>query len=166
MPRLWPVLVGACALAVGILLFRGVLDHRAQSRQEQDLALESARARADADREAQKVVKDYERRAAASKFENARAALAKARAAGERARTLFQTAPGDPALVSKLDEAYGAYTRYLSIVSSDADVLVERAGIHELRRNDDLALKDLELAVRLKPSLEPAVRDRLARLRK
>jgi hypothetical protein len=165
MPRLWPALVGACALAVGALLLRSALNHDAQSRQDRQLAIESARARAEADREAQKVVKDYERRAAATKLETARAALAKARAAGERARTLLQSAPGDPALVPKLDEAYGAYTQYLTVVAGDADVLVERAGIHELRRNDDLALKDLDLAVRLNPALEPAVRERLARLR-
>jgi len=68
-----------------------------------------------------------------------------------------------PELTVALNEAFVAYNLYLRVFPDDAVVCVERARTHEMRRNYDLAIADLEHAISLQPNLEPALRDRIAK---
>ncbi len=162
----WFLLILASAVIFCFLLGLTIVELRQRHDRELDRALESAHARRSADQESLRVVRDYERGALAVRQDAARAQLARGRAAWKLADERLRTAPGEPDLILRLNEAFQGYSRYLDVFPDDCDVLLERARVHELRRNPDLALKDLERAAALKPSLAPGLQETLTRLRK
>lgn len=166
LPKRWFLLILASALIFSFLLVLTVIELRQRSERELDRAMESAHARSAADQESLRVVRDYERRALAVRHDAARDRLARGRAAWKLADERLRNAPGEPDLIRHLNEAFQGYSRYLDVFPDDCDVLLERARVHELRRNPDLALKDLERAAALNPALAPGLQETLGRLRK
>jgi tetratricopeptide (TPR) repeat protein len=145
-------LLASSALIFGALLILTM--HRAQERSKHDeeLAIETSKSMTEAERKAVEARIGYQRSIVDNREGRAKEALAKARAA--MART-----PQD------LNEAFVGYNTYLDVLPDDADVRLERAKVHELRRNYDLAITDLERAAALKPTQAPALKDRVAQLR-
>ena len=64
-----------------------------------------------------------------------------------------------------LNEAFIGYNMYLKEIPDDAAVRIERARTHQMRRNYDLAIADLERAIQLQPTLAASLRERIAQLR-
>lgn len=164
--RRWLILIVTSAAIFTFLLILTGIQLRQRSERELDQALDSSRSRRAAEQESLRVVRDYERRSLNLKQDQARAQLARARAAWSRADEFLRTAPGNPDLILRLNEAFQGYNRYLDVMRDDADVLVERARVHEVRRNPDLALADLERASSLKSDLAPRLQEPISRLRK
>jgi hypothetical protein len=54
---------------------------------------------------------------------------------------------------------------YLDVNPDDAAVRIERAKTHELRRNYDLAIADLERVIQLQPASAKMFQDKIAQLR-
>jgi hypothetical protein len=75
------------------------------------------------------------------------------------------TVSGTPEYTQALNEAFIGYNTYLDVLPDDVDVRIERAKTHELRRNYDLAIIDLERAATLKPAQAPALKDLVSQLR-
>jgi len=82
-----------------------------------------------------------------------------------RTDALLKAGTASPDLAQALNEAFVGYNAYLDVLPDDADVRIERARTHQLRRNFDLAIADLERAAELKPDRAPALRDQVAQLR-
>jgi tetratricopeptide (TPR) repeat protein len=160
------ILTALSAFIVCILAALTWVGFRSRGSQDLDLAVESGKARAQADRDSVKVIRDYEQQASTRRRETAQANLAKARTAWSKAQDRLRQAPGEPDLVPLLNEAFQGYSRYLDALPDDAEVRVERAAVHEIRRNPDRAIEDLLKASELKPSLAPDLAERIARLRK
>jgi uncharacterized protein YciI len=72
---------------------------------------------------------------------------------------------GSPEAVLALNEAFVGYNGYLEVLPDDADVRIERARTHQMRRNYDLAITDLERAAELKPERAQALKDQVSQLR-
>src|SRR6266480_3055002 len=77
------------------------------------------------------------------------AALALARAAIVRVDKMLASAASATEISLALNEAFVGYNMYLEEIPDDAPVRVERARTHELRRNYDKAIADLERAIEL-----------------
>lgn len=133
------------------------------SKKDVDLALESERSTVEADRKAGEARAGYQRSLIEAREARALEALKKARGAMASATALSDTK--DPRYALSLNEAFVAYNTYLEVLPDDADVRIERARTHQLRRNFDLAIVDLERAAELKPDRAPALRDQVAQLR-
>jgi tetratricopeptide (TPR) repeat protein len=144
-------------LGVPISLLR-LFEH---SRKDDELALETERSRAEAERQASDASRGYKRAVISGNESVAREHLAKARAAMTRAEKM--TDPKERA--QALNEAFVGYNMYLQELPDDVEVRIERAGTHQARRNYDLAIADLERAIELRRDLEPALRDRIIQLR-
>lgn len=162
----WFLMILASAAIFCFLLVLTAVELRQRTERELDRAMESAHSRSAADQESLRVVRDYERRALTIRHDAARAQLARGRAAWKLADDRLRRAPGEPDLIRHLNEAFQGYSRYLDVFPDDCDVLLERARVHELRRNPDLALKDFERAASLNPALAPGLQETLIRLRK
>lgn len=157
-------------LAASFLIFAGLLiaslfKLEERSRQDDDLMMETAKSRAEADRKGGEVRRGYTQSVIQGREAEAREQLGRARAAMARVESILQSGSLPPELTLLLNDAFVGYNSYLQVLPDDAVVLVERAKTHELRRNFDLAIGDLERAIRLKPELEPAMKSRIAQLR-
>ena len=152
-------------LAASVLIFGALLIltmHRAQERSthDEELAIETSKSMATADRRAAEARVGYQRSIITERESRAKDGLNKARAATARV-----TIAGSAEQVQALNEAFVGYNTYLEVLPDDVDVRIERAKVHELRRNYDLAIVDLERAAALRPAQAPALKDRVAQLR-
>ncbi len=130
------------------------------SKKDVELALETEKSNVEADRKAGEARAGYQRGLVETREARGREALARARAAMNRA-----TNPSSPDYAQALNEAFVGYNTYLDILPDDVAVRVERAKTHELRRNYDLAIADLERVIQLKPETASTFQDKIAQLR-
>jgi type IV secretory pathway VirB10-like protein len=159
-PTLYVVLLG-CTLLIMLGVPVSLLRLFKNSRQDEELAVETERSRVEAERQAGDASRGYKRAVISGNEAVAREQLAKARAAMTRAEKAT-----DPAERTKaLNEAFVSYNMYLQEIPDDVEVRIERAGTHQARRNYDLAVADLERAIELRRDLEPTLRDRITQLR-
>jgi hypothetical protein len=133
------------------------------SKKDADLAIESDRSNAESDHKAANARRGYYQSLVTARESEAAQQLAKARAAMTRVDSMLSSGTLPPELTVALNEAFVAYNMYLRVFPDDAAVCVERARTHEMRRNYDLAVSDLEHALSIQPALEPALRDRIAK---
>jgi tetratricopeptide (TPR) repeat protein len=162
---LYAALMAASFLIFSGLLILTVVKMRERTSKDEDLALETEKNTSESDRKAADARRGYNRSLVAAKESEAQAQLAKARAAMARVDTMLNSGTLPPELTVSLNEAFVAYNGYLRVFPDDAVVCIERARTHEIRRNYDLAIADLEHAISLQPNLEPALRDRIAKAR-
>lgn len=162
-PILYQVLLAASVLIFAGLLIATIVRMRERTRKDDDLALESEKNNTDSDRKAVEARRGYNQSLVTAKETEAQQNLTKARAAMARVETMLGSGTLPPELTVALNEAFVAYNHYLRIFPDDAVVCVERAKTHEMRRNFDLAIADLEHAITIQPALEPALRDRIAK---
>jgi hypothetical protein len=159
-PALYVILLG-CTLLIVLGVPVSVLRLFENSKKEDELALETERSRAEAERQASDASRGYKRAVVSGNEAVAREHLTKARAAMSRAEKLGESLERAQAL----NEAFVGYNMYLQEMPDDVDIRIERAGTHQARRNYDLAIADLERAIELRRDLEPALRDRITQLR-
>ena len=133
------------------------------TKKDADLAVESDRSASESERQAADARRGYNQSLVAAKETEAQQQLVKARAAMARVDTMLGSGTLPPELTVSLNEAFVAYNAYLRVFPDDAVVCVERAKTHEMRRNYDLAIADLQHAISLQPALEPALRDRISK---
>jgi tetratricopeptide (TPR) repeat protein len=164
-PILYQALLAASVLIFAGLLIATIVRMRERTRKDDDLAIESEKSNSDSDRKAAEARRGYNQSLVAAKETDAQQSLVKARAAMARVESMLGTGTLPPELTVALNEAFIAYNQYLRIFPDDAVVCVERAKTHEMRRNFDLAIADLEHAIVVQPALEPALRDRIAKAR-
>jgi len=161
-------LLGAAALVLIALIasavagFNQILERTAH---DEELAVESSRNRTEAERQYSEAVVGYQRSLIQRRESAAAQSLAKAREAMARVDALLKGGAASPDLPQALNEAFVGYNAYLDVLPDDVDVRIERARTHQLRRNFDLAIADLERAAELRPDRAPALRDRVAQLR-
>ena len=166
--RMSPLYLGL--LAASFLIFAGLLlaslfKLQERSRKDEELVLETVQSNRDAERKSAEARRGYTMGVLSEKETQARENLAKARAAMARVEAILQSGTLPSELTLHLNDAFVGFNMYLSVSPDDAVVCVERARTHELRRNFDLAVADLEHAVALKPELEPGLKSRIAQLR-
>lgn len=164
-PRLYAILLTASFVIFAGLLVMTVSKMRENSSQEQDLAVEQSKNLTEADRKSAEAMRGYQRSVIETREASARQALAKAREAMARVDERLKTAPTSPDLTLSLNDAFVGYNAYLEVLPDDADVRIERARTHQLRRNYDLAIADLERAAELVPDRAPGLKDRIIQLR-
>jgi tetratricopeptide (TPR) repeat protein len=165
MPTVYFVLL-ACSLVIFAgLLIASALQIGERSKKDDALAVATSKNMAEADRKSAEARRAYQRSLIETREARAREALARARAAKALADEKLRKEVGSPEAAPHLNEAFSQYNTYLDILPDDAAVRVERADIHELRRNYDRAIDDLERAIELKRELEPALKDRIIQLR-
>lgn len=162
-PILYQALLAASVLIFAVLLVATLVRMRERTRKDDDLAIESQRSNIDSDRKAADARRGYNRSIFDAKESDAQQSLVKARAAMARVETMLGSGTLPPELTVALNEAFIGYNQYLRVFPDDAVVCVERAKTHEMRRNFDLAIADLEHAITIQPALEPALRDRIAK---
>jgi tetratricopeptide (TPR) repeat protein len=133
------------------------------SRKDVELALESEKSSVDADRKAGEARAGYQRELIMNRDARAGEALGRARAA--MARVTPSSDPKAPDIALALNEAFVGYNMYLDVNPDDAAVRIERAKTHELRRNYDLAIADLERVIQLQPASAKMFQDKIAQLR-
>jgi tetratricopeptide (TPR) repeat protein len=133
------------------------------SKKDVELALESEKSSVDADRKAGEARAGYQRELIMNRDARAGEALGRARAA--MARVTPSSDPKSPDIAQALNEAFVGYNMYLDVNPDDAAVRVERAKTHELRRNYDLAIADLERVIQLQPASAKMFQDKIAQLR-
>jgi tetratricopeptide (TPR) repeat protein len=160
---LYSALLAASFLIFSGLLIMTVVKMRERTVKDQDLALETEKNNSDSDRKAADARRGYNQSLVAARETDAVQQLAKARAAMARVEKILNSGTLPPELTVALNEAFVGYNAYLRVFPDDAAVCIERAKTHEMRRNYDLAIADLEHAISLQPALEPALRDRIAK---
>lgn len=153
------ILMAVSAMIFVALLILTVHRARERSKHDEELAVETSKSMTEAERKSAEARVGYQRSVIEAREVRAHEGLAKARAAMARAG---QQSPPEPAL---LNEAFVGYNTYLDVLPDDAAVRLERVRVHELRRNYDLAIIDLERAAALKPEQAPALKERIAQLR-
>jgi hypothetical protein len=166
--RLSPLYLGL--LIASFFIFAGLLiaslfKLEERSRRDEELMLETARSNAEADRKGGEARRGYTQSLIQGKEAQAREHLGRARAAMARVDSILNTGTLPPELTLLLNDAYVGYNAYLAVLPDDAVVLVERAKTHEMRRNYDLAIADLERAIQLKPEMEVPMKSRIAQLK-
>jgi hypothetical protein len=154
-------------LAVSAMIFVALLVmtiHRAEerSRHDEELAVASSKNMTETERKSAEARVGYQRSLVASREGRAREALKQARDAMARATS---STVGSPEQTQDLNQAFVGYNAYLDVLPDDADVRLERANTHQMRRNYDLAIADLERVALLKPDLAPELKGRVAQLR-
>jgi tetratricopeptide (TPR) repeat protein len=164
-PPLYSALLTASLLIFAVLLLLTVTRMRENSSKDQDLAVEQSKNVAEAERRSAEALRGYQRSIIEAREAHARQALAKAREAMARADERLKTAASSPEIRLALNEAFVGYNTYLEELPDDADVRLERARTHQLRRNYDLAIADLERVIELKPESAKTCQDRIAQLR-
>jgi tetratricopeptide (TPR) repeat protein len=157
-------------LVCSFLIFAGllaatVIKMRERSSKDDDLAIDTEKARTEADRRAGEASRGYKRAVISTNEMAARAELDKARDAMARADQMIGQGALPNLVVMALNEAFVGYNMYLKEMPDDAPVRVERARTHEMRRNYDLAIADLERAIQIDPKLQAALKPRIDQLR-
>ena len=163
-PTLYVVLLG-CTLLIVLGVPVTILRLVERSRKDDDLALETERSRVEAERQASDASRNYKRAVVSGNEAVAREHLLKARDAMGRVEKMLLSGRLPPELPAALNEAFVGYNMYLKEIPDDVEVRIERARTHELRRNYDLAVADLERVVDLRRDLEPTLRERITKLR-
>jgi len=166
-PRQMVLLGVAAAVLIALIVsavagFNQILQHTAH---DEELAVESSKNMTEAERQSSEAIVGYKRSLVQRREAVASQSLAKAREAMARTDALLKAGTASPDLAQALNEAFVGYNAYLDVLPDDADVRIERARTHQLRRNFDLAIADLERAAELKPDRAPALRDQVAQLR-
>ncbi len=164
-PPLYAALLGASFLIFAGLLIATVVKLRERSAKDDDLALETERSRAETERLSSEARRGYERTVVSSRETAAKEQLQKARAAMKIVEDKLRAGPPDSAVALLLDEAFVGYNMYLDVLPDDVDVRLERARTHELRRNYDKAIVDLERVIDLRRDLAPGLQDKVIQLR-
>jgi hypothetical protein len=159
-PTPYVILLG-CTLLIVLGVPVSVMRLFEHSKRDDELALETERSRAEADRHAGDASRGYKRAVISGNEALAREHLNKARAAMAWAEKLGDT----PERRQALNEAFVGYNMYLQEMPDDVEVRIERAGTHQARRNYDLAIADLDRVIQLRPDLEPSLKERIAQLR-
>jgi tetratricopeptide (TPR) repeat protein len=164
-PPFYFVLI-ACSLLIfiGLLVATLVAKDRV-TKLTADEALEIGRQAKESDRSAADASRGYKRAVVHTNEAAAREQLAKAREAMSRVDALSQGGSPPPQALAALDEAFVAYNAYLKELPEDAEARVERSRTHQLRRNYDLAVADLEQAIAIRPDLAPTLKPRIDQLR-
>ena len=162
----YPALLGASLLIFTGLLVATIIYRLDRSRRDRQLDLDSAQAHVDTERAALEAKRAYDRRRLAQREADAREGLESARQTRAWIHDRIGKDPGDPTLHDRAVEATISLNQYLDSFPDDAPALVLRSRAWELRRNYDVALRDLERALALKPELAPELRVRLDLLRK
>jgi tetratricopeptide (TPR) repeat protein len=161
-PPLYAGLLAASCLIFSGLLIATVIKMRENTARDQELAVEQSKNMTETDRKAAEALLGYKRSVIEAREAKAKQSLAKARAAMAR---VGNSPANTPEATLALNEAFVGYNGYLEVLPDDADVRVERARTHQLRRNYDLAIADLERAAQLKPETAKACQDQIAQLR-
>lgn len=164
-PILYQALLGASALIFAGLLIATLSRMRERTRKDEELALETGRSNTESERKAADARRGYNQSLVSARETAASEHLAKARAAMARVDQMLGSGTLPPEIVVAMNEAFVGYNMYLKVFPDDAAVCVERARTHELRRNYDLAIADLEHAMWLQPALAPALRPRIERFK-
>jgi tetratricopeptide (TPR) repeat protein len=164
-PRLYFLLLVASFVIFAGLLLLTVNKMQENSSKEQDLAVEQSKNITEAERKSAEAMRGYQRSVIEAREAHARQGLAKAREAMARVDDRMKTTSSSPDITLALNEAFVGYNTYLDVLPDDADVRIERARTHQLRRNYDLAIADLERASQLKPDRAAALRDQITQLR-
>ena len=157
-------------LACSLVIFAGLLVASAvqineRSKKDDELAVATSRNMAESDRKSAEARRAYQRSLIETREARAKEGLAKGRAALALADEQLRKTTSSPEITAHLNNAFSGYNTYLEILPDDAGVRLERARVHELRRNYDRAIEDLERAVELRHDLEPALKDRIIQLR-
>lgn len=160
-PILYQALLAASALIFLGLLIATMSRMKERTRKDEDLAIETEKSNTDSDRKAADARRGYNQQLVSDRERAAGEQLAKARDAMARVDRMLGSGTLPPEIVVALNEAFVGYNMYLKVFPDDAAVCVERARTHELRRNYDLAVADLEHAMSLQPALAPALRARI-----
>lgn len=163
---IYPALLGASLLIFAGLLVATLVYRLDRSRKDRQLEVESEQARVETERAVLDTKMAYDRRRLAQREADARAALESARQTLAWIDDRIGKDPTDPTIHDRAVEATISLNQYLDSFPDDAPALVLRSRSWELRRNYDVALRDLERALALKPELGAGVRVRLDILRK
>jgi tetratricopeptide (TPR) repeat protein len=142
------------------LLFVTIYKMRERTQKDNDLAEESARMMVESERRSTEARRNYEQGIQNEREEAARKKLVYARAAITRA-----AAKSSADATADLNEAFVGYNAVIEVFPQDPDLRIERSRVHEARRNYDRAVEDLERAILLKKTLEPALRDKIDQLK-
>jgi len=161
-PPLYAALLAASCLIFSGLLVATVIKMRENTTKDRELAIEQSKNMTETERLSAEARVGYQRSIIEARESKAKQALAKAREAMARAGDKPASAPE---VVLALNEAFVGYNGYLDVIPDDADVRIERAKTHQMRRNYDLAIADLERAAQLKPERAQALRDQVSQLR-
>jgi len=165
MPPVYLGLLAASFVICAGLLIASVVRLRERSTKDDDLAIETEKAHTEADRRAGEASRGYKRAVISANEAEARKELAKAREAMTRAEALLKSSGPPDRLILALNQAFVGYNMYLKEIPDDAPVRIERARTHELRKNYDLAIADLERAIQIEPPLALTLKDRIAQLK-
>jgi tetratricopeptide (TPR) repeat protein len=164
-PALYTGLLTASFLIFSLLLLLSLSKLKENSSKDRDLAVEQSKVITEAERLAAEARLGYQRSVIETREARARQALAKARLAMARVDERMKATATSPDITLALNEAFVGYNTYLEALPDDADVRIERARTHQLRRNYDLAITDLERAAELKPERASALKDQVSQLR-
>jgi len=164
-PGLYPVLLTASFLIFLGLLAMSLSKLSENSSKDRDLAVEQSKVMTETERRASEARLGYQRSIIEARETRAKEALVKARQAMARADDRMKTAANSPEIALALNEAFVGYNTYLEVLPDDAEVRLERARTHQLRRNYDLAIADLERVAQLRPERAPALHDQVSQLR-
>lgn len=164
-PAVYFVLMACSLLIFGGLLAATLILKDRVIKVTADEAYDIAQQHRQADREAGDASRNYNRAVNSSKEAAAREQLAKARDAMARADQMIRQGALPNMVAMVLNEAFVGYNMYLKELPDDAPVRVERARTHEMRKNYDLAIADLERAIQINPKLQPALKPRIDQLR-
>ncbi|HEV3029828.1 MAG TPA: hypothetical protein VG457_19770 [Planctomycetota bacterium] len=164
-PALYPALLTASFVIFSILLILSLNKLKENSSKDQDLAVEQSKVITEAERKAAEARQGYQRSIIETREARAKEALAKAREAMARVDQRMKAVAASPEITLALNEAFVGYNTYLDVLPDDADVRIERARTHQLRRNYDLAITDLERAAQLQPERAQALQDQVSQLR-
>jgi tetratricopeptide (TPR) repeat protein len=163
-PRLFLGLLAACLVLLLAMLWGSVKELLHGSKRDEELAAESLRLMAEAERMRAQVQRDYERNRLALREQESALALNLARKALAAAEARA-AAPRKEKEQLLMDAVFG-FNTYLELHAEEAGIYLERARAHQLRGNPERAIADLEKALSLDRNLEPAVAPRLAELRR
>jgi len=135
---------------------------RENTAKDRELAVEQSKNMSETERKSAEARVGYQRSIIEARETKAKESLAKARQAMARVGDKPATSPE---VLLSLNEAFVGYNGYLDVIPDDADVRIERAKTHQMRRNYDLAIVDLERAAQLKPEFAKGLQDQIAQLR-
>jgi len=162
---LYMALLGVSAIIFLALLILTITRAQERSAHDDEVAVATSKSMTEAEHKSAEARIGYQRSLIEARESRARDALARARAAMARVDAAPQAQPATPEIHAALDEAFVGYNTCLEVFPDDAGLRLERARVHELRRNYDLAITDLERAAALQPDQAAALRDRVSQLR-
>src|SRR5436853_1052222 len=136
-PPLYAALLAASCLIFSGLLIATVVKMRENTAKDRELGIEQSKNMTETERLSAEARVGYQRSIIEARESKARQSLAKAREAMAR---VGDRPSSNPEVVLALNEAFVGYNGYLDVLPNDADVRIERARTHQMRRNYDLAI--------------------------